>query len=357
MKREMLDPKTLRHLIYQALDDSDDLILVLERTDDGAIGVVVAACNDAFCRASGYNSDDLIGRPFSALAASDANPATRKAAIQSANDRQSFRTELLCNRPNGNSFWLGLHMMPAAEATPLFSVLLGRDITATVRDKQQRSAIQGLLAKVFASVNAAVAIVEEHGLIAMTNPALDRLLGYPPGALDGRASIEVTASAFRSTVLEARDRQVTNRQAYTIESAALHADGSEVRVELSSILVEREDLKRFRIITLTPLVPRTAPPPLTLHIAGKIKLIGLEDVKAALGSRWPAAAARAMKTAEHIVKQRCGPHDTWSRTDDSGFVIIFGDLVAAGSSLPVLVPVDFEVFLDRRCTERYIAAC
>jgi GGDEF domain-containing protein len=62
-----------------------------------------------------------------------------------------------------------------------------------------------------------------------------------------------------------------------------------------------------------------------VQVAGKIKLIGLEEIRAALGDRWPAAADRAMAAAEHIIRRRCGPRDTHGRTKDSGFVICFAD--------------------------------
>jgi EAL domain-containing protein (putative c-di-GMP-specific phosphodiesterase class I) len=48
-------------------------------------------------------------------------------------------------------------------------------------------------------------------------------------------------------------------------------------------------------------------------------------VKEALGSRWAAVAARATASAEHVIRRRCGPHDTFSRTPDGGFLICFAD--------------------------------
>ena len=46
-------------------------------------------------------------------------------------------------------------------------------------------------------------------------------------------------------------------------------------------------------------------------------------MKEALGPRWAAVAARAMSSAEHVIRHRCGSHDTWSRTADGGFLICF----------------------------------
>jgi PAS domain S-box-containing protein len=333
MKRGLIDSAALEGMLYQALDSSDDLVVVVEQVGAGADDLVIVASNDAFYRASGHAVVDLVGKPWHILAAPEADQGTWQAALRSVRDRQSFRSELLCRRPNGRSFWLGLHLMPVPKTTPPCSVLLGRDITTSLRDKHQQDAIQGLLAKVFTSVQAPVAILEEHGLIMMTNPAFDRVLGYRPGALIGKSSLSVTMPAMHSAAIEAREKQLKDGQDYTAETVVLHADGSKMRVEFASTLVERQDLKRFRILTITRLPARTSAPPVVVRVAGKIKLIGLEEIKASLGSRWSKVAARAMQTAEHIVRQSCGPRDSWSRTADSGFVISFGEATEEEAAL------------------------
>ena len=123
--------------------------------------------------------------------------------------------------------------------------------------------------------------------------------------------------------MQAHERQIEDGQDYTIASRLLRADGSEVAVEITSITVQRDDLRHFRIITV--LAQPDAARPVTVHVAGKIKLVGLDEVKGALGSRWAEVAARAMASAEHVVRRRCGLRDTWSRTTDGGFLICFAD--------------------------------
>ena len=219
-------------------------------------------------------------------------------------------------------FWFGLHLMPVRGSTPQHFVVLGRDITESLQARQQQSAIQGLLAKVFLCVRAPVAIVSDTGIIQMTNPALDELLGYPAGGLVGKQAVDCNAPSARPAVMAARQRQTEDGQDYTLTSRLLRADGSEIPVEITSTTVQRDDLRRFRIITV---LQRPDEPPVTVHVAGKIKLIGLDEVKEALGPRWAAVAARAMASAEHVIRRRCGPRDTWSRTADGGFLICFAD--------------------------------
>jgi PAS domain S-box-containing protein len=322
MKHGLLDTALLPQMLYRALNGSDDLVVILEQTGDATDDLLIAASNDAFCRAANADFAELIGKPFLGLAAPEADPATCLALLRAAHERCSFRSELLCSRQRGPPFWLGLHLMPVPQSVPPCSLILGRDITEGRRDRQQHAAIQGLLAKVFVSVQAAVAIADEDGAILMNNPALDHLLGYPVGGLVGHTAQEVVAPEFHAAVAAARARQSSVGQSLRLKAELLHIDGSRVPVEIAATMVQRDDLKRFRITTFTPAAKSAVAKVL---VAGKIKLIGLEDVKASLGDRWPAVAARAMSSAEHVIRRRCGTHDTWSRTADSGFLICFGE--------------------------------
>lgn len=309
-------------MLYDTLDQSDDIVFVLEQVDERADGIILVAANDALCRATGQSHEELIGRPLASLAAASGDPARSAEIVHAASEHRSVRCELLCDRQTGPPFWLGLHLMPTHGSSPTRFMVLGRDITETLHARQQQAAIQGLLAKVFLCVKAPVAIVSETGLIQMTNPALDGLLGYSPGSLVGKLAMECIAPSFRPSLAAARQRQVEDGQDYTIPTRLLCADGAEVPVDIMSITVQREDLRRFRIVTV---LPRPDEPPATVHVAGKIRLIGLEEVKEALGSRWAAVAARAMASAEHVIRNRCGTRDTWSRTPDGGFLICFAE--------------------------------
>jgi len=325
MKRGLLSPASLQQLLYQALDESDNIVLVLEQSGDASVGLVVVMTNDAFCRKSGFTPAELVGRPFLDLVAPDADAATGAAMLQSALARQSYRSELLCAHRSGAPFWLGLHLMPVGQSSPPCCVLLGRDITEARRERQQHSATQALLAKVFMSVQAAVGIADDHGAIMMTNPALDNLMGYRPGGLVGKVALDLVAPAFRAGAAAARQRHAELGQNYTLETKVLRGDGSELQVDFTSIMVHRDDLRRFQILTVSARLPHGANRPDNVHVAGKIKLIGLEEVRAALGPRWPAVSSRVMASAEHVIRRRCGSSDSWSRTPDGGFLICFGD--------------------------------
>ena len=323
MKHGLIDATSLQRMLYETLDHSDDCVLVLERVNDGADELTIVAANDAFCRVSGFSHEELIPQPLRALAAEEAGQSRCNELEQAARDWHPVRCELLCRRKTGNPFWFGLHMMPAPDRTSACVMVLGRDITESRHANLQQVAVQGLLAKVFVVVKAPVAIVSHEGLILMTNPALDALLGYVSGGLVGKNAMECIAADMRPPMEAARERQIADGHDYTAPTKLLRADGSEVAVEITSITVQREDLRRFRIVTVLPR-PESGPA-MSVRVAGKIRLIGLEEVKELLGTRWDAVAERAMASAEHVIRQRCGPRDICTRTADGGFLICFGD--------------------------------
>jgi PAS domain S-box-containing protein len=321
MRHGLFDAASLQRMLYNALDLSDDIVLILEQSDDNGEDLVIASANDAFCRTTGQTHAELIGKPFAALIAAGSDPSHWAEIMRAAGLRSSVRTELLCMRKNGSPFWFGLHVMPACTPSSKCFVVLGRDITESMQARQQQAAVQGLLAKVFQRVNAPVAIVSEAGIIQMSNPAMDELLGYPPGRLVGKSSMDCVRPDHRSALITAREKQHQDGRDYTLATYLLRADGLAVPVELSSAIVQREDLRQFRIVT----VFRRQEAASTVHVAGKIRLIGLEEVKQALGPRWTDVAARATATAEHVVKRRCGSRDTYSRTSDGGLLICFAE--------------------------------
>lgn len=323
MKHGLLDASKLQRIVYETLDQSDDCVLVLEKMDDVEDGLVVVSANDAFCRASGFSHEELISQPLRALAAEEDGQSRCDELECASREMRAIRCELPCRRKHNGVFWFGLHMMPARDSAPACFVVLGRDITEARYTRQQQAAIQGLLAKVFLAVKAPVAIVSHDGLIQMTNPALDELLRYPTGGLVGKKAMDFNTPDMRPTVQAARERQIADGRDYTAATKLLRADGSEVAVDITSTTVQREDLRRFRIITVLPRADSA--PAVSVRVAGKIKLIGLDEVKESLGSRWNAVAERAMASAEHVIRRRCGPRDTCTRTKDGGFLICFSE--------------------------------
>jgi PAS domain S-box-containing protein len=317
-------PVPFAALVAAALDRSDDAVLLAERNVDNTLRIV--AMNGAFSRMSRYAAPDLIGRPFLALAnaGGDADTAAKITAAAAAG--ASLRTELLCDTAAGKAFWFGLHLMPADDmpGAGRHFVILGRDITERITARDQQNATQSLLANVFVSVEAAVAILAADGRCVMTNPCLDRLLGLPPNALIGRLALDQVAPGARDAAAAGLTQQMRDGRPYAADLELLRKDGTPVPVRLTAALIRSRDKQRFRIITLHEAPAAGAS--MHVQVAGKVKLVGLDEVKLALGDRWAAMAERALQCAEQVIRRHIDPRDTYSPTEDQGFVICFTSL-------------------------------
>ncbi len=61
-------------------------------------------------------------------------------------------------------------------------------------------------------------------------------------------------------------------------------------------------------------------------VAGRVQVIGLEEVKAELGEQWTASAARVTEVAESTIRRRLSSSDVLERTESGEFLICFASL-------------------------------
>ena len=316
-------PAHLLEVVAHALDRSEDVIVVAQGEALQVIGA-----NDAFGRLIGLPTPDAIGDGIPALLGLVPDDPARRDLLRAARAGEAIQTELHCTRGDGSRYWFGLHLMPSENRT---YVVLGRDITARRQARARQEAVEGLLTAIFRHVDAAIAIVDADGRLLMTNPHFDRTLGFVPGSIGRQPAIEFVATDSREAVEAAREQQLRDGQPFTIFAAMLRNDATRIQVRLSSVILERPDLRRVRMITLTP-APRPLEQP-RFAVTGQIRLAGLDEVKAVLGGRWDAVAERALQTAEHILQKHLDPHDTFSRTEDLGLLVCFADLTEHEASL------------------------
>ena len=86
---------------------------------------------------------------------------------------------------------------------------------------------------------------------------------------------------------------------------------------------QTSDARRFNGALGTRL--RNVPPP-HLLTAGRIGMISLEEVKAALGPQWPAQAEKAKAIARSILTRRLAPEDMFAEAENDCFVVCFATL-------------------------------
>jgi len=314
---------SLEHLA-ESLDDSGDLIIFVKRESSGRL--VVADCNVAAERALGKSRAAMLGKFGFEDLIEDGQDDSLARLDQAVLARQSRNGDLRLRAAAGGGFWFGYHVMPCPSDEGL-SMILGRDITARRAEREQANAVQALLAKVFMMVETGVSIIGPDGRFLMTNPFHDRMLGYPPGSLNGRQSRELIAPESQEAGQKLLQSAFVRSDNLTNDLWLLRADGSAISVRLTSTLVEGADRRKLRVVTATPLpVPPRPPAELRLQSAGKIRFISVDEVRLRLANRWSALEQKVMDLSEQIISRRLGVLDTFSRTHDQGFVVCFHSL-------------------------------
>jgi PAS domain S-box-containing protein len=311
-------------IVARALDRSDNLVAVLRPSP---MGVMLHEANDAFCRATRLTADHIAGKRLGDLSGPD-TPAALLSRLATLAPNESLRDEMQCRRADETRFWLGFHIMPAIDPVSGADcfVLLGRDISDRREERRQSAAILHLLARVFAAIDAAVAIVTPDGRILKSNPRLQRLVGQEGSALEGSRVLDLIHQDDRGRLEDGLARITgggagEHRQILRIGHGPAGRGGSTV-AELTAALIDQTDGPQMRLLTFRD-VPASAE---VFQVAGKIQMIGLGEVKTVLGPRWPALRERAMVAAEHVLSRRLGAQDSFSRTRDDGFLICFAEL-------------------------------
>jgi PAS domain S-box-containing protein len=321
--------ETVLPVVAAALESSGTIVAMFDVPPDAPTRLGFNEANGEFLRFSGYCRAEVIGRDLDLIAEPGAAAMT---AIEAAlAGFKPYRGDLACRGRDRALKWLGLHLMPVPDPASGVRqyVLIGRDITAQRREGAQARVVQALLLKSFMIADRAVAIVAADDRIMMANPHLETLLGVSPGGLTGKFALDTILPSYRQMVLDARTAQVAgdaetsdlNVEMDCQGRAPVPASARFARMgagELAGIVRMTILPRRSQAAAATQATQATQP-----RVAGKIRFVSLDAVRAVLRDKWEGAATRVLDTAEKMIRRRLSPADILTRTEDKGFAICF----------------------------------
>jgi PAS domain-containing protein len=317
--------ETVLPVVAAALEASGTIVAVFDVPADGPTRLAFNEANGVFLRFSGFCRAEVIGRHLDLIAEPGAAALPGiEAALASFSP---YRGDLACRASDRAVKWLGLHLMPVTEPVSGARqyVLIGRDITVQRREGAQARMVQSLLLKSFMLADRAVAIVAADDRIIMANPRLEALLGATAGGLTGRFALDTILPPYRQLVQDAR----TAQPADDTESCSIDVemDCRGRAAAPASARFARMGGTELAGVAMMTILPRrvAAAQPTQLLVAGKIRFVSLDAVRAVLKGKWEGAAARVLETAEQMIRRRLQPADILSRTADKGFTICFAD--------------------------------
>lgn len=343
MGPESLPDDELLPLLKVFVAKATETILITDADIDAPGGPLIRYVNEMTQRTSGYDAAELVGHRLGVFYPPAALEPILKQMRDVRRSGEPASIETVANSKDGKSIFLEVNIIPIVTSTGRVSdfIRIGRDVTARKRAEADRETTQRLLASVFGAIEQAFGILDEGNRFVMINTAMTRQLGWGVFDLLGKPFTTVIAVADRIVI----ERQLDQAEAMTFRHAAtlLRRDGTILAGELAITTIPQPDGRQYRSVML---VPRAAPlgdgdfrdaVRRSLQagggsvVAGKIQMVGLTEVRAALGDRWPKVAERTFEIAERIIRRYLGPTDVMSRTTDDGFLVCFAELDEAAA--------------------------
>jgi|GEM_PF-5166845 PAS domain S-box-containing protein len=350
MTGSVLSAPELRHLIEGYLARSNDGVIITDgELRVGTPGPMIRYVNAAALRLSGQSADDLIGKPLATLHSRETFPQILGQLRDCAENRQPCQHDSQVLGREGRPLWLEISTVPIIDAGDrmLHFVRISRDISARKRIEQERERMQRLLAAVFGVIEQALGVIDDSGNFLMINTALTRQLGWGVFDLIGKPFTAVIDEPSRVWLVRQFAVHDASESTSRLPTKLLHRDGTVIPGEIVSTIALQANGRQDRIVTFLPKpeappVAAAAAPAVSIQaairaaldlegspihiVAGKVQLIGLADVRDALGERWGEVSTGVFTLAEHILRRRLGPNDSCHRTADDGFLVRFAVL-------------------------------
>ena len=340
MADKALADQEIQAILQTFVARAKETVLITDAELDAPGGPLIQYANDAVETTSGYRPRELVGQRLGVLYPVEALPQLIAQMRETARSGKPVEIEALATTKAGKPHWMQVSSIAilAPTGAPLHFVRMGQDITARKRAESERETTQRLLASVFGVIDQALGVIDDHGRFAMVNTAVTRQFGWSVFDLIGKPFTEIIDPADRPTVERqlALGTEMTCRMSVRLR----HHKGDVVAGEIVVTTIPQPDGRPYRVMMLIERPGVAADKSFeqavrrALHgsskqgtvVAGKVQLVGLADVRAAIGDRWPALAERSFQAAENILRRHLGATDVFSRTADDGFLVCFTEL-------------------------------
>jgi PAS domain S-box-containing protein len=327
-------------LLQTFVAKSKQTFIITNAELDTPDGPMILHANPAVETTSGYSPAELVGQRLGLVYPPDTMHRVIEQMREAVRTGQQVEIEAQATNKDGKTHWMHVSTTPilSPAGVPTHFVRLGRDVTARKRAEAERETTQRLLASVFGVLDQALGVIDDQGRFAMVNTAVTRQFGWSVFELIGKPYTEILDPAARPTV--ERQLALGDEMKTRMQVRLRHRKGDLVPGEIVVTTIPQPDGRPYRVMLL---IEKTELPvdknfeqavrraigsagKQGTVIAGKVQLVGLAEVRAALGERWPAVAERSFQAAENILRRHMSPTDVFSRTADDGFLVCFAEL-------------------------------
>jgi PAS domain S-box-containing protein len=131
----------LTGLLARAMDEALDLVLITDATPPSRGGPFIQYANTSFLRTTGFELEDIAGKPYSAIIADDNDPMALETIARNLEAERVNEKEIRVKRKDGSSFWVEFTGKILHDSVASYWVAVGRDISLRRQTHEQLAAL------------------------------------------------------------------------------------------------------------------------------------------------------------------------------------------------------------------------
>lgn len=300
----------------------------------------LAFCNMAFAELCARELDSMANLPGSLLmpidGQADPGPAIVRSLLQGG--VLDIEVSVLARGRPRRLRLLGQGIGVGQRQREHIFLAVARDISDEAKQANAKVTTERMLSAVITNIHLPLLMLTQDARIILANPAAARLFD--------RTMDEIVGQHF-SILFTSQDwPSVSTRLEKGLQNECEQRSGVRIRTgrgDLVDVEVRGQPMgdiggKTMRMLTFSPLEPV---PPATREgldaiertladgesvLAGRVQIIGLDDMRSAFGERWGHMREQALAIAEQTIRRALDPGDHLQRMADDSFVMNFSGL-------------------------------
>lgn len=169
------------HLLQSVVVNTNDAIVITEAEPIDEPGPRIIYVNEAFCRMTGYHSQEVLGKTPRLLQGKKTNRSALDKIRIALSQWQSIAVELINYRKDGSEFWVELSILPIADKTGHYThwIAVQRDITQRKHTEEALRRSEERFRSLIENALDIITILDIEGTIYYESPSVSKVLGYP----------------------------------------------------------------------------------------------------------------------------------------------------------------------------------
>ncbi len=222
----MPDSNDVLGSIRTALGVMQDPVIVTSAALDPP-GPAIVYVNDAFCRVSGYDRDEVLGKTPRILQGPSTCPDTLRRLRHDLNSKQSFFGDVINRRKDGSEFAVKCQIVPLHDddGTVRHWLNIQRDVTDLNTARLGRRVAEDQYRQLVENQPDLICRFLPDTTLTFVNAAYARFLGRAPEALIGRRFVDFLHETDAAAVLDHLSSVTPGEPSWRCERRTIGADG------------------------------------------------------------------------------------------------------------------------------------